>query len=287
MKIAERVLLAEFTTLGVGGMADFFARVCSIQDAQDALVFACKKKLPIFVLGCGSNLLFSDAGFRGLVIKNEICGLSFFEKSVQVGSGIFLSDLIIKLAKRNLANLENFAGIPGTVGGAVVGNANNIGDNVISVVVLTTTGEIKTFSKEELRFAYRQSVLQKSNYFLVEVKFELMLSHENLLQKISTTVREKITKQPFKKTAGSWYKNPKKQKAWELINAVGCRGLRVGGATVSMQHANFFQNSGHATATDFLELEKKVSAKVLEKFKIQLEREVIVVPETSGASTFS
>lgn len=285
MKIQENIALKEFTTLGVGGSADFFARVRSLDELKLAVEFAKNKNLPIFVLGGGSNILFSDRGFRGLVIKNEICGIEFVENFVRVGSGEPLANLISQAAEKNLADLESLAGIPGTVGGAVVGNSNKIGAKV-SRLKIFENGEIKILEKNSLKFKYRDSNLRDK--ILIEVEFELQKSSLDLKKKIQKIVAEKIKKQPFKNTAGSWFKNPPSpsglrracpsgKSAWELIEQVGCRGLQVGGARVSEKHANFFENVGGATVADFLALEKIVVEKVREKFGVELEREVVVV----------
>lgn len=287
MKIEKDVSLAQFSTLRVGGPADFFVRVKSKEDLSEALKFAHDNKHEVFIFGGGSNILFSDEGFRGIVIKNEISGIDFAESIVKVGAGERLANLVTAAAKNSLSGLEDLAGVPGTVGGAVVGNSNEIGERVKQVTIFKN-GETKTLEKEQLEFSYRDSNLRDK--VLIEVEFELQKSSENLVAKIATLAREKVAKQPFDGTAGSWFKNPsssrtarllrtspKSKSAWELIDEAGCRGLKVGGAVVSEKHANFFQNVGDATAADFLELEKMVVERVREKFGVELEREVVVV----------
>lgn len=243
-----------------------------------------------FALGSGSNVLFADEGFRGLVIKNELYDLEFDNLKVRVGSGVLLAALIQEAIQRKLSGLEKLVGVPGTVGGAVVGNANEIGERVNSVKVLTSKGEEKTLGGADLQFEYRGSALKGSDNFLFEVELKFSPGGEDLQQKFAETAREKNLKQPFEGTAGSWFKNPpssretglrraspQKKKAWELIEQAGCKNLKVGEAVVSEQHANFFQNLGEATAKDFLELEKQVLEKVEERFGVKLEREVVVI----------
>jgi UDP-N-acetylmuramate dehydrogenase len=283
LKIFQNVSLKNFTTLRVGGLADFFVKITNRDELQKSLDFAREQNLPIFILGGGSNLLFSDNGFRGLVIKNEIQGIQFEKNIVKVGSGVLLSNLITESAKKNLTGLENLAGIPGTVGGAVIGNANNIGEKVLRVGIFDNDKQ-NILKKQNLKFSYRDSNLRDK--IIIKVEFELQKSNEDLVSKIAKIVKEKITKQPYKNTAGSWFKNPSeaelqkaglaKKLAWELIDESGCRGLRVGDAIVSKKHANFFQNTGNARVQDFLELEKLVAKKVAEKFGVKLKREVIV-----------
>ncbi len=289
MKIEENIPLKDFTTLEVGGAADFFTRVKSGEELKKALAFADKKKIPFFILGGGSNLLFLDEGYRGLVIKDEIQNVEFEENTVKVGSGVMLAALVMESARRGLAGLEQFAGIPGNVGGAVVGNANGIGEVVKKVKVLNAEGEEVIFFQEHLEFDYRKSALQDTKSFLIEAEFELKETEKDLQQEVGEIAREKALKQPYAKTAGSWFKNPsfapselrracpQQMRAWELIDQAGCRGLIVGDAVISERHANFFQNAGKATTNDFLELEKKVVKKVEEKFGVRLEREVVVV----------
>ncbi len=195
---------------------------------------------------------------------------------MQVGSGVPLAMIVMECARRNLKNLENFAGIPGTVGGAVVGNANGIGEAVSRVKILEN-GEVKIFKKKNLKFSYRYSNLRGK--ILTKIEFNLKKTDEDLQRKVAELAHEKFAKHPFEKTAGSWFKNPEGEQAWKLIDTAGCRGLKIGDAVVSEKHANFFQNAGKATAIDFLELEKMVAEKVFAKFGIRLEREVVAVPE--------
>ncbi len=274
MEIEKNISLAEFSTLRVGGAADFFARVTNLAELKFALEFATSKNLPVFVFGGGSNILFADAGFRGLIIHNEIRGIAFDDNCVKVGAGESLANLIVAAAAKNLAGLESFAGIPGSVGGAVVGNANGIGGKVARVTILEN-GAVEILEKNSLEFKYRDSNLRAK--ILVEVEFALEKSSENLAEKIQKIVLEKVAKQPFANTAGSWFKNPAGESAWKLIETVGCRGLQIGGARVSEKHANFFENAGGATAADFLTLEKIVAEAVKAKFGIELEREVVAV----------
>jgi UDP-N-acetylmuramate dehydrogenase len=277
MKIEKGISLAQFTTLRVGGKADFFVRVKNLAEAQQVLRFAQKEKLPVYFLGSGANILFSDAGFRGLVIKNEIYDLEFSDTRLRAGSGISLAALVMETAQRGLAGLQNLAGVPGTFGGGIAGNANEIGEKLISALLLDATGEIKKVEQDYFAFAYRYSNLKKTGEFLVEAELQLEKTSADLRKQVAQLAREKVLKQPYEKTAGSWFKNPEGKKAWQLITESGCSGLRVGDAIVSKQHANFFQNVGHAKARDFLKLEKDVKEAVKNQFGIELEREVVVV----------
>lgn len=287
MKIERDVLLAQFTTVRVGGPAEHFVKVKTTEDVKKALEFAREKNLSVFVLGGGSNVLFADDGFHGLVIKNELYDLEFNGSKARVGSGVLLAALIQEAIQRKLAGLGQLVGVPGTVGGAVAGNANEIGEKVTAAKILAPDGSAKTLSPADLQFGYRSSALKGSDNFLLEIELKLAPGGEDLQKEFAEQAREKNLKQPFEGTAGSWFKNPPTprlrrtssddKKAWQLIDEAGCRGLQVGDAVVSEKHSNFFQNLGEATAKDFLELEKIVLEKVEQKFGVRLEREVVVV----------
>lgn len=277
MNFQEKVALAPYTTLKVGGPADFFVAVQSVPEAVQALQLAREKNLRVFFLGGGSNLLFSDQGFRGLVIKNEIKKLEIKDNKVWVGGGTPLSEVVNQAARQRLAGLEDLAGVPGTLGGAVVGNANNIEKLVSFVMTLTKLGEDRSYVREDLEFDYRDSSLKNNQEFVTEVELELEKVDFDLEEALRLKAQEKATKQPYQGTAGSWFKNPSGKRAWELIDAAGMRGARVGDAIVSEQHANFFQNIGQAKTVDFLVLERKVIEAVKAHSGVILEREVVVV----------
>lgn len=277
MNIQEKIVLAPYATLRVGGPADFFVAVQSILEAVEALHFARQKGLRVFFLGGGSNLLFSDQGFRGLVIKNEIRKIEVRGDKIWAAGGTPLSELVNVTAQQHLAGLEDLAGVPGTLGGAVVGNANNIGKLVSFALTLTKLGEEKNYARGALEFGYRDSAFKKSQELLVEVELALQKVDFDLENALRVKAQEKVAKQPYRGTAGSWFKNPEGQRAWELIDAAGMRGVRIGDAVVSEQHANFFQNLGQAKTADFLVLERKVIDAVRKKFGVELEREVVYV----------
>jgi UDP-N-acetylmuramate dehydrogenase len=301
MKIEQNIPLAEFTTFKVGGPADYFARVHDEAELREALRFAAAEHLPIFVLGGGSNVLFTDAGFRGLVIKNEIAGIEFNGAKVRVGSGASLAQLVLGSIQQNLAGLENLIGLPGTVGGAIAGNAGSYGAEIGTVVesaqilqlppfanVVTDpdlSGEASKFEITEIdpnwfEFGYRTSKLKNSrNYILISVTLQLTKSAEDLRAKATETAKTRASKEPGGLNAGSFWQNPPEKKTWELIDACGLRGERIGDAQVSPKHANYLVNLGNATATDLIKLAKKVEVSVQAKFSIELKREVICVPE--------
>lgn len=276
MQIIPKVALAKYCSLGVGGKADFFGKLKNLAELPAILKFA--KGFPLFWLGGGSNVFFADEGFRGLVIQNGLKGLFQEKDFFTVNSGEVLGNLVRILTEQNLAGGEQLAGIPGTVGGAVAGNANEIGQFLVSAEIVKTGSrslQREVWLPMQCQFRYRFSALRNSGNFLLSAKFCFPPARKRV--DLAQQVKRKQAKQPFRGTSGSWFKNPPGQKAWRLIAAVGGRGLQVGQARVSPLHANFFENLGGARASDFLSLEKRVQERVWQRFRVQLEREVIFV----------
>ncbi len=284
MKIEQQISLAPLTTFRIGGPADYFARVSSTAELIEALRFAGEKGLPIFVLGGGSNILFADSGFRGLVIKNEIGGIEFDGEKVVVGSGTPLAQLVNKTAISGFSGLENMIGLPGTVGGAIAGNAGSYGQEIGTVVesarLVNLAGEIQTVKRDWFEFAYRRSRLKNSrDLILSSVTLKLLPTTADLTDQIAEIAKTRAAKEPGGQNAGSFWTNPAEgKKAWELIDEAGLRGATVGDSIVSEKHANYLINRGKATAAEVLELAKKVEQTVQAEFGVQLQREVRVVP---------
>lgn len=293
LQLQKNKSLKELTTLGIGGYAAFFAEVQTKQDLKEAFLFAEDSNLPIFVLGGGSNLLFDDAGFSGLVIRNKLDFLqtkiepkngskgSFF----QVGAGYNLTKLASQTTKQGFSGLEFALGIPATLGGAIYMNAgafgNSMADLLEEVEFLFFNGEEKTFLKSELQFGYRFSSLQKLPGAIVGAKLYLPSSSSSSIasKKALAFFQKRQKKQPLNmKNAGSIFRNPKGFFAAELIEKANLKGFKIGGAEVSSLHANFIINQGLATSQDVLELIAHIKSKVFEKHQIKLEEEIIYVP---------
>lgn len=271
--------LSEFSTFGIGGPIRFFLEIRTEEEAQAAYLWAGERNLPVRVIGKGSNSLFSDAPFEGLVLLNKIDHCRVDGSVVQVGAGANFSYLGIQTAKLGLAGLEFASGIPATVGGAIWMNAGANGgetaDCLESVRFLFKEGALKEFSRSELTFSYRKSYFQSIEGCILGARFQLRMNEE-ARQKQLFIIEHRIKTQPLKdKSAGCVFRNPSKElSAGALIDRCGLKGLRVGDAEVSPMHANFIVNVGQAKAADVLALIHLVQVRVLEQTSIQLEPEL-------------
>jgi len=282
-KIKSRVRLAKFTTFKIGGAARFFLEAQSLKDLQEALIFAQKQGIPVFLLGAGSNVLVSDAGLDGLVIK--LAGKYFREMRVngvclEAGCGVKLNQLMLYAKNRGLSGLEFLAGIPGTLGGALIMNAGawgkSIGDMVEEVRVLDYNGKSKLLKKRQLKFSYRKSNLGK--YIVLWVKLKLAKgSQPEIGLRINQLLKQRSkTQENILPNAGCIFKNPAEASAGKLIEACGLKNRVVGGAIISGVHANFILNRGRAKSEDVLALMRLMRKEVKENFKVDLEPEIIL-----------
>lgn len=276
----------------VGGCARFFAEPKTEHELVEALEFARREKLPFFILGKGSNVIFPDEGFPGLVItliqfeKNRIL-FSDDEPVVTSSGGVFLYRLILACRDRGLAGGEFLANIPGTVGGAVVMNAgfsrypgqtSEIGDLIEEITVLDYDGKRRTLSSVEAGFGYRRSSLKDT--IVIEARFRLWRRHRDEIEKeIRANFDYRNRKQDLSlPSSGSVFKNPEKAPpAGLLIESLGLKGTNVGGIRVSEKHGNYFVNTGGGTATDFLALMEMIQEKVAHARGITLEPEVRII----------
>jgi UDP-N-acetylmuramate dehydrogenase len=281
--VKENQVLAEFTTFKIGGPADWFYQAKNEQDLIKAVSFCRYQKIPFFILGGGSNLLITDKGFRGMVIKLENKEEKVLGEKITVGAGFKLGELVKLASDNNLSGLEFLAGIPGTVGGAVVGNAGawqqNIGDKVERVKVLDEKNQIQWFNRIDCQFDYRQSRFKNKKEIILAIEF--VLKKENSLI-IKERIKEYLSKrqsQPKAFSAGCIFINPKPKSAGDLIEKCGLKGTRKNNAEISPLHANFIVNHGGAKAKDMLELISLVKQKVKEKFGINLEEEITILGE--------
>lgn len=283
--------LAPLTTFRVGGPASYFQEVKDLSTLKQALIWAKANKIPVFLLGNGSNLLVSDYGFGGLVIKPSGEFKTISKKPakrgkvlIEAGAGITLGQLGQYCRKHNLGGLEFLFGIPGTLGGAVVMNAGafggNLGQYIENVVTISPNGVIKRLNQKSCRFGYRTSVFQKTKLIITSVLLSLSKQayDENKVRGFSQLRRQS---QPWGFSAGSVFKNPPVSKqnpfglsAGALIEKCGLKGIRIGGAEVSTKHANFIMNVKNATAKDIAGLIKLTQKKVKNNFKINLEAEI-------------
>lgn len=277
--------MSRHTTWHIGGSADLFFIPWDRADLDKALKFANFTKLPISVIGGGSNLLVKDEGIRGLVIN--ICGLKNAEikgDEINAEGGVKLPYLAIQAAQKSLMGLEFAAGIPGTIGGAVVMNAGAHGDcmkNIVTrVIAIDYYGRLSYFNNSDLEFTYRSSKkLKANNYIVIETNLKLKFgSASDIKKKMEEYLAFRQAKQPWEyPNGGSVFRNPPGDSAGRLIEKVGLKGLQIGGAQISEKHANFIVNRGGATSFDVLALIEKVQEEVYEEYKIMLEPEIQIL----------
>ena len=289
--IEKSVPLWQYAHFKIGGDADYFFEATTEKDLIKAISFARAHHLPFFIIGGGFNLLFDDAGFRGLIIRNRVTGIKTLgETEISVASGTSLESVLEFCLEEKRGGLEFLVGIPGTVGGAVFGNAGafdqDIGSALNQAHLLTLTGEVKQVGQAYFSFAYRYSCLKETPHTLLSVTLESFTkdrSHiESLLQEYKKK-REKKHPPWGVACAGSYFKNPQlrsgeKVPAAFLLDKAGAKGMRVGDAEVFSRHANFIINRGQASAQDVRDLAARLKERVQERFEVELKEEVIFLP---------
>ncbi len=275
------VPLQKYTSFRTGGSAEIFVEPLGTSELKKVLQFCKDEQKKIFIFGKGTNLLINDDGVKGVVI--HLGGVNFqnverHDRNVLSGAGVSLSKLIRTVALYGLGGLEVLAGIPGTVGGAVMMNAGgkygDISDTISSITTMTFDGRTIKHTRGDVEFAYRGCNISKQ--IVIEVEFRLKESKtEVVLEKMDEIYKEKKEKQPLGTfNAGSIFKNTPQYKAAELIDKANLKGLKVGGAIISKKHANFIVNTGNATSTDILELIKIIKESVKKKYNVSLEEEI-------------
>lgn len=285
MEIQEHVKLSEHCRFRVGGPADYFTTASSHEELSEALAFAKERELRHVVYGGGSNIFFADAGFRGLVVQlkggNIVCDVPVAR--VTAAAGYELGALIRLAADKDLGGIEFLGNIPGSLGGAIVGNAGCYGRNIGEVLVRAKLlrveeGEVLEVEPDFFEYGYRQSRLKRDPRFVVlEATLQLVPRlKQEIMAELHSELSERIRKHPHEAwCAGSFFMNPDRdQPAWKLIDEVGLKGLRSGGAMISEQHANFLINDKEATSDDILKLVEKVQDAVQRQFGIMLHAEV-------------
>ncbi|MFH1686797.1 MAG: UDP-N-acetylmuramate dehydrogenase [bacterium] len=292
--------LAPLTSFGTGGNARFFAPARSASEMEILLRAALQTGIDCFVIGGGSNLLVSDEGYDGLIIKADMRGLRILDGDcIESGAGEDLSALVDFATKQALTGLEFAAGIYGTVGGAVYGNAGayggQIGDLVTQLELIDRAGRTKTVGGEYARFGYRDSYLKTTSEVVLQVRLQLKAGQQDTIRaRVEEILAVRNAKFPREGgCAGCFFKNipdPSqphgKLPAGKLLDAVGAKGMAVGGARVYENHANIIINDGTASSKDIRELADKLKKKVFDKFGIILQEEVIEIgrPQAAGGS---
>ena len=284
--IKEQEPMKLHTTFRVGGPADVL--VTPDAESLPRVIALCKKyNLSYEIIGNGSNLLVGDKGVRGVVIAmtNRIGEIVCDGEIITAGAGCTLAQIAVLAAGNGLAGFEFAAGIPGTLGGAVVMNAGAYGgemkDVITSILVLDEDGNQKELSVEELDLSYRHSCIPEKNYIVLRVTMKLCRGDVGQIRAKMAELREqRLTKQPLEyPSAGSTFKRPEGYFAGKLIMEAGLRGYQVGGAQVAEKHCGFVINKENATAADIVTLMKDVSDKVEEQFGVKLEPEVKMMGE--------
>ena len=271
------------TTFKIGGPADLFYEARTAEEVAGAVGVCRRLKVAYFILGGGSNLLVSDKGIRGVVIKIANGKWSMINGQLIVEAGVPLNKVIEIAAKHSLSGLEFAVGIPGTLGGAIAGNAGAwqqaIGDKVLRVRILSKDGRVKWISKKACQFDYRQSRFKKNGEIILAAELGLEQGSQQQIRRTMADNLEKRKSQPQEPSAGSIFVNPKPEAAARLIEKCGLKGYRIGKACFSVKHANFIVNLGLAKTKDVLDLISLAQSKVKEKFGIMLETEVKIIGE--------
>jgi UDP-N-acetylmuramate dehydrogenase len=287
LSLRENVSLAPLISFKVGGPARWFCEPASAPEFAEAMAWAQERGLPTFILGKGTNLVFSDRGFPGLVIYTgrSFTHIEWKGNHVFAQSGALLHTVVTQAAGKGMAGIQHLAGIPGTMGGGTYINAGAFGqelkDVIVKVVSTTRAGELRERTNAECAFAYRHSRFFELDEIILETELELIPADPSELQaEMRETLRKRKEKQPLHlPNAGSMFKRPPGQFAGVLIEQAGLKGFRIGGAMISEKHANFTVNAGGASAQDIYDLSSEVIRRVQEQSGTALEREVIFIGE--------
>lgn len=289
---SENVDLRGLTTFRIGGPARYYFRAETEEDLIEALKQAREVSLPVFILGGGSNILFSDQGYPGTVIQLANRFFRASDQELEVGAGVALNWLVTEAARLGIGGLEWETAVPGTVGGAVYGNAgtpdHNIGQLVKEVHFIDRkTLEAGLYSTKQCKFDYRQSVFKKNQDKVIT---SIVLAgqpekREIIWGRMRDLANRKAASQPrFYPSAGCVFKNPPGHSAGALIDQAGLKGHRIGQAQVSEQHANFIVNLGRAKSRDVVALIDLIKEQVSKKFGTELVEEIVILPDRDKGS---
>lgn len=276
------------TSFKIGGPAEIYIKITSIEELQKVLEFAKRENIKITILGNGSNVLVSDKGIKGIVIKTNLKDINIENKDsknveVTVSDAVPIGFLAQKFLKEEITGFEELSGIPGTIGGAILMNAGahgkEIKDIVTEVTAMDYNGRIFNFTNEEVEFTYRHSKFSNGEYIILQAKMLLQKgSKEEIKAKMDEYAQYRKEKQPIEyPSAGSTFKRGTDFITAKLIDEAGLKGYSIGGAKVSEKHAGFIINTGDATAKDVLDLARYVTDKVYEKFGKKIEFEIKIL----------
>lgn len=281
--------MSKHTSLKIGGIADYFIKVKSIDELKDVLEFTNKNKIQTTIIGNGTNLLVKDGGIRGVVIKLELIEFKIKKTAkevlITVGSGMTLAALAAVALKEEITGLEFLAGIPGTIGGAIRMNAGAYGSEMKDIVVktryMTYDGKIKTLDLDEHEFVYRNSIFSKLDVIIIDTTISVKKGNkEEIENKMNEYSVSRKNSQPLEyPNAGSTFKRKEGVITAKVIDECGLKGFNVGDAEVSTKHAGFIVNKGKATAKDFLDLVEHIKKEIKNKTGLDLELEILVIGE--------
>jgi UDP-N-acetylmuramate dehydrogenase len=286
-KLTENEPMKNHTTFKIGGPADMYVSVGSVDELSSLIKLAKETKTPYTVIGNGSNILVGDNGIRGLVIEigSNLAYCETDDDKIYAQAGTLLSKIASLAASNSLSGMEEISGIPGTLGGAIYMNAGAYGGEIKNVIKNVTyvdsDGEIITVTGDECNFGYRQSIFTDGQKFIVSSELELKKDDKSAIsERMADFRKRRCDKQPLTyPSAGSTFKRPEGYFAGALIEQAGLKGYSIGDATVSDLHAGFVINCGDATAKDVLDLISHIQKTVYDKFGVKLEPEVRILGE--------
>ena len=287
-RIKQNEPMKNHTSFKIGGPAEFYIKITSIKELQKILEFAKKEKIKITILGNGSNVLVSDSGIKGIVIRTNLKEIKIEPKEqnkieITVDDATPIGFLAQKLLKEEITGFEEISGIQGTIGGAILMNAGAHGkemkDIVTEITAIDYNGKIHKFTNEQAKFTYRNSIFSSGKYIILQAKIILEKGNaKEIKAKMDEYAQFRKEKQPIEyPSAGSTFKRGTDFITAKLIDDAGLKGYTIGGAKVSEKHAGFIINTGNATAQDVLDLAKYVTNKVYEKFGKKIEFEIKIV----------
>ena len=284
-KIYINELMSKHTSFKIGGPAECLIKIQNFEELKSILKLSQKENIPLTIIGNGSNLLVSDNGIKGIVLKIEIDTIEINEESarLKVGSGVKLGFIAQKCLKQEIAGFEFASGIPGTIGGAIRMNAGAHGkemkDVVTSITYMDRNGEIHKIQNEEAKFEYRHSMFADKDYIILEVEMELEKGNKEEIQnKMTEYATYRKEKQPIEyPSAGSTFKRGTDFITAKLIDDCGLKGYQIGGAQISEKHAGFIINKGNATAEDVIKLMEHTKEQIYNKFGKIIEAEIEII----------
>lgn len=288
-KIKVNEDMSKHTSFKTGGKADYYIKAESKEEISNIVKFAKQNKIPLHIIGNGSNILVSDEGIRGIVLKIDLQGIELQEQDeeviVTVAAGEKVMALAQKLLQNSITGFEELSGIPGTIGGAIKMNAGAHGREMKNIVLSTTyineDGKIYELTNEEQEFTYRHSTFFEHKYIILETKLLLQKGQkEQIEEKMNEFIQWRKEKQPLEfPSAGSTFKRGDNFITAKLIDDCGLKGYTIGGAQISEKHAGFIINKGDATSRDIFELIKYTKKKVYEIYNVRIEEEIEIIGE--------